>query len=348
MSGRAPDKPTDLPKKSWLGILKSTGKQFSEDKLTHWAAALTYYGILSLFPAIIALVSLLGIFGTSATQPLLDNLEPIAPGPAKDILTTAITNVQGSQGTSTVTFIIGLLAAIWAASGYIGAWMDASNAVWDVPEGRPIWKKLPIRLGLTILLLVMAVAGAIAVVISGPIAEQVGNLIGAGDAAVTAWSIAKWPVLVILVSLMFSILYWIAPNVKQPGFPWVTMGGLLAVVLWIVASALFAFYVANFGSYNKTYGSLGGVVSFLVWMWISNIVFLLGAEFNSEAERARQIHGGMPEDQEPYLPMRDEPKDATKTDDLGAEGTKRFDPSHGRSEDVNGGAVPAGTEQKRS
>jgi len=347
-SGRSPDNPTDLPKPSWVAILKRTGKQFGEDKLTHWAAALTYYGLLSLFPAVIGLVSLLGIFGQSATQPLLDNLEPIAPGPAKEILTQAINNVEGSQGASTITFIIGLAGAIWAASGYIGAWMDASNAVWDVPEGRPIWKKLPLRVGLTILLLALAVIGAIAVVVTGPIAEQVGNVFGLGDAAVTAWSIAKWPALVVLVSLMFSLLYWIAPNVKQPGFPWVTVGGLVAVLLWIVASALFALYVATIGSssYSKTYGPLGGVVSFLVWMWISNIVFLLGAELNSEAERAKRIHEGMPEDQEPYLPMRNEPNDATKTDDLGAEGKKRFDPARGRSEDTNGGAVPAGGERR--
>ncbi len=311
-AGSGSDSPTDLKGHNWVGVLKRTGKQFSEDKLTHWAAALTYYGVLSLFPAILALISLLGLLGQSATQPLLDNVAPITPGPARDILTGAIENLQNNQGTSTVTFAIGLAAAIWAASGYISAFMDASNAVWDVPEGRPIWKKLPLRIGLTVLMLVLLTIGALAVILSGPIAQQAGDLVGVGDTFLTIWSIAKWPVLALMVSFMISLLFWLAPNVKQPGFPWVTPGGLLAVALWVLASLAFAFYVANFASYNKTYGSLGGVISFLVWLWISNLVFLLGAEFNSELERGRLIIKGEPADKEPYLPMRDEPKD-TKT-----------------------------------
>ncbi len=332
MSDRGPDKPTELGKKSWLGVLKRTGKQFSEDKLQHWAAALTYYGVLSIFPGILALVSLLGLFGKSATQGLIDNLAPVTPGPAKDILTNAITNLQGNQGTSTVTFIIGLAGAIWAASGYIGAFMEASNAVWDVPEGRPIWKKLPLRIGLTVLMLVLITIGAIAVIVSGPLAQQAGNLVGAGDTAVTVWGIAKWPVLALMVSFMISLLFWLAPNVKQPGFPWVTAGGLLAVVLWIIASLAFAFYVANFASYNKTYGSLGGVISFLVWLWISNIVILLGAEFNSEMERQRAIEKGHPPTEEPYLPLRDEPKDKQTALDDAQDEAKRFKHRNGEQE----------------
>ncbi len=307
-SGRAPDKPTQLKGTEWTGVLKRTGKQFSEDKLNHWAAALTYYGVLSLFPAILALVSLLGLFGASARQTILDNLAPIAPGPAQEILTNAINQLSGTQGTSLFVFIGGLAAAIWSASGYIAAFMDASNAVWDVEEGRPIWKKLPMRVGLTVLMLVLLTAGALAVVVSGPIAQQVGNIFGLGDTTVTIWNYAKWPVLALMMSFMISLLYWLAPNVKQPGFPWVTAGGLIAVGLWIVASLAFAFYVANFPN-NKTYGSLGGVISFLVWLWISNLVILLGAEFNSEMERARAIAKGHPPEKEPFLPMRDEPKD---------------------------------------
>jgi membrane protein len=301
----APDNPTKLPRRSWPQTLKRTGRQFSEDKLTTWAAALTYYGVLSIFPALLALVSILGLIGKSATQPLLNNLNSIAPGPVKNILSSSLHGL--SSGTSTVAFIIGLVAAIWAASGYIGAFMDAANAVWDAPEGRPIWKRIPVRLGVTIVLLVLLAASALAVVLTGPLAQSVGNIIGLGSTFVTAWDIAKWPVLVLVVSFMISLLYWAGPNVKQPGFPWITPGGLLAVVLWIVASALFAFYVANFASYNKTYGSLGGIIVFLVWLWITNIIILLGAEFNAEMERSRQIAAGHPVDKEPYLPLRDEP-----------------------------------------
>jgi membrane protein len=304
-----PEQPTDLPKEAFPAILKRTFKQFSEDQLTTWAAALTYFGVLSLFPMMLALVSLLGVIGPSATQPLLDNLGTVAPGPAKDILTTVLNSLEANQGGSTVALLIGLAAAIWSASGYIGAFMDASNNVWDAPEGRPIWKKIPVRLGVTVILLVGLTVTALAVVFTGPIAAKAGDIIGLGDTFVSVWNIAKWPILLLIVSFMISLLYWACPNVKQPGFPWVTPGGLFAVVLWLVASGLFALYVANFGAYNKTYGSLGGVIIFLTWLWITNIIVLLGAELNSEMERSRQIRAGHPADEEPFLPLREEPKE---------------------------------------
>jgi membrane protein len=304
--GRAPGGPTKLGKRSWWGVLRRTVKEFKDDNLTDWAAALTYYGVLAIFPALIVITSALGLVGESATQPLLDELGSVAPGPAKDILTSAIKNLQGDQGAAGVLFVVGLLAALWSASGYIGAFMRASNAIYDMEEGRPVWKTLPVRVGLTIVLLLLLVVTTLAVVLTGGIAEKAGDLVGLGSTAVTVWKIAKWPVLVLIVSLMFAFLYWAAPNVKQPGFRWVSPGGILAVVGWLIASGAFAFYVANFGSYNKTYGALGGVIVFLVWLWISNIMILLGAEFNSELERGRAIEGGMrPEDKEPFAEPRD-------------------------------------------
>jgi membrane protein len=308
VSGSAPAQPTDLPKEAFPRILKRTFKQFGEDQLTTWAAALTYFGVLSLFPMLLALVSVLGVIGPSATQPLLDNLNSLAPGPARDILENVLNSLSTNQGGSTIALIIGLAAAIWSASGYIGAFMDASNNVWDVPEGRPIWKKIPVRLAITVVLLVLLTITALAVVFTGPVAGKAGDIIGLGDTFVTVWGIAKWPVLLLIVSFMISLLYWACPNVRQPGFPWVTPGGLLAVVLWLIASALFALYVANFSNYNKTYGSLGGVIVFLTWLWITNIIVLLGAELNAEMERSRAIRGGHPPDREPFLPLRDEPK----------------------------------------
>jgi membrane protein len=304
-----PENPTDLPGRSILSVLKRTVSQFQDDKLPTWAAALTYYAVLSIFPALLALVSILGVIGPSATQPLLDNLSTVAPGPAKEILTNALKGLESSKGASTLTLIIGLAAAIWSASGYIGAFMDAANAVWDAPEGRPIWKRIPLRVAVTCVMLLLLSASALAVVLTGPLARSIGDVIGLGDTFVTVWGIAKWPVLLLVVSFMISLLFWAGPNVKQPGFPWVTPGGILAVILWIVASLLFALYVANFSSYNKTYGSLGGVIVFLIWLWITNLIILLGAEFNSELERSRQIAAGHPPDEEPYLPLRDEPKD---------------------------------------
>jgi membrane protein len=310
--GDPPQSPIRLSRRSWLGVLKRTVTEFQEDKLTDWAAALTYYGILAIFPALLVLVSVLGLIGESATQPLIDNLSEVAPGPAQEILTNALENLQGSGGAAGVAFAIGLLAALWSASGYVAAFMRASNAIYDIEEGRPIWKKLPLRVGLTILLLTLVVISALGVVLTGGIATEVGSLVGVGDTAVSVWNIAKWPVILLVVSFMFAVLYWAAPNVKQPGFRWLSPGGILAVVGWLIASGAFAFYVSNFGSYNKTYGTLGGVIIFLVWLWLSNIMVLLGAELNAELERGRAIEAGMrPEDKEPFA----EPRDTRKMPD---------------------------------
>jgi membrane protein len=287
-------------------VLKRTVAEFREDNLTDWAAALTYYSVLAIFPALIVLVSILGLVGESATQPLIDNLGTVAPGPAKEILTSALENLQGDQGAAGVLFVIGLLGALWSASGYVAAFMRASNAIYDIEEGRPIWKTLPVRVSLTLVLLTLLAISTIAVVLTGGLAEKVGDLIGLGSTTVDVWNFAKWPVLLVVVSFMFALLYWAAPNVKHPGFRWISPGGVLAVVGWLIASGAFALYVSNFGSYNKTYGALGGVIVFLVWLWISNIMILLGAEFNAELERERAIENGMhPPDKEPFVEPRD-------------------------------------------
>ena len=304
---RAPEQPTDLPRGAWSGVLKRTFREFKADNLTDLAAALTYYGVLAIFPMLIVLVSLLGLIGQSATQPLVENLGKVAPGPAREIFTSAIQNIQKSQGTAGVLFVVGLAVSLWSASSYIAGFMRASNVIWDVPEGRPIWKTIPLRLAVTVVTVLLLTLSAIAVIVTGSLAKQVGGVIGASNGAVTAWDIAKWPVMVLFVSLMLSILYYASPNVRQPGFRWVTPGGVFAVLLWILASAAFALYVANFSSYNKTYGALGGVVAFLVWLWITNVVILLGAELNAELERGRQIEAGHPADREPFLEPRDEP-----------------------------------------
>jgi membrane protein len=302
----APGKPTDLGMRSWGGVLRRTFREFQEDQLTDLAAALTYYGILAIFPALIALVSILGLIGHSATQPLIDNLGKVAPGAAQQIFTSAIKGLQHGRGTAGVVFILGVAGALWSASGYIAAFMRASNRIYDVPEGRPFWKTIPLRLVVTVVMVLLLAVSALAVVVTGGLAKQVGNLLGVGNSAVTLWDIAKWPVLLLIVSFMFSILYWAAPNVKQPGFRWLSPGGVFAVLVWVAASALFALYVANFSSYNKTYGTLAGVIIFLIWLWISNIALLLGAEFNAELERGRAIAAGrVDETTEPFVEPRD-------------------------------------------
>ncbi|MFI5688966.1 YihY/virulence factor BrkB family protein [Streptomyces sp. NPDC051636] len=308
---RAPDGPTDLPKQSWGAVLRGSLREFKDDELTDRAAALTYYGILALFPALLVLVSLLGITGKSTTDKLLSNIKQLAPGSARDIITRAVEQLQGNGGTGSILAIVGLALAVWSASGYVAAFIRTANAVYDVPEGRPVWKILPVRIGVTVVLMVLAVISALIVVFTGGLARQAGTALGIGDSALTVWSIAKWPVLVVLVTIMIAILYWATPNARVKGFRWITPGSFLALVIWMIASAGFALYVANFASYNKTYGTMAGVIVFLVWLWITNLAILLGLEFDAETVRQRAIAGGHPPEAEPYA----EPRDTRKWDE---------------------------------
>lgn len=300
-----PDRPGKLPKGSWRAVLKGTVREFQSDELADRAAALTYYGVLSLFPALLVLVSLLGVAGRSATQQVLDNAEKLAPSSARDVIRDAVRQLQASSGIGSIVAVVGIVLAVWSASGYIAAFIRSANVVYDMPEGRPVWKVLPIRVGVTVVLLALAVVSALIVVFTGGLARAAGSVLGIGEAALNVWSVAKWPGLVILVMTMIAILYWAAPNVKGRGFHWVTPGSVLALLVWMIASAAFAFYVAHFASYNKTYGTLAGVIVFLMWLWISNIAILLGLEFDAELARQRAIVGGLPKGEEPYLPPRD-------------------------------------------
>ncbi|MFF6916372.1 YhjD/YihY/BrkB family envelope integrity protein [Streptomyces sp. NPDC012466] len=302
---RAPDKPTKLPKTAWAAVLKGSLREFKDDELSDRAAALTYYGLLSMFPALLVLVSLLGLTGKSATDAVLDNLKQFTPGSARDIITGAVTQLQGNAGIGSIMAIVGIVLAVWSASGYVAAFIRAANRVYDMPEGRPVWKILPVRVGLTVVLMVIAVVSALIVVFTGALARQVGTALGIGDTALAAWSIAKWPVLVVLVTIMIALLYWASPNARVKGFRWITPGSFLALVIWMIASGAFAFYVANFASYNKTYGTMAGVIVFLVWLWISNLAILLGLEFDAEIVRQRAIAGGLRPDEEPYTQPRD-------------------------------------------
>ncbi|WKE68770.1 YihY/virulence factor BrkB family protein [Streptomyces sp. WP-1] len=303
---RAPRSPAQLPKGAWRAVLKGSIKEFQKDELTDRAAALTYYSVLALFPALLVLVALLGITGRSTTDRLLHSIRQLAPGSARDVLTRTVEQLQNSAGTGSILAIVGLVVALWSASGYVGAFIRTANAVYDVPEGRPIWKVLPVRIGVTAVLMLIALVCSVIVVFSGGLARHVGQALHMGDAALTAWSIAKWPVLVVLVVLMIAILYWACPNAKVRGFKWITPGSLLALLIWMVASAGFALYVANFASYNKTYGAMAGIIIFLIWLWISNLAILLGLEFDAETARQRAIAGGHPpESDAPYAEPRD-------------------------------------------
>jgi membrane protein len=286
--------PTALPRHTWKGTLRRTATEFKRDKLNHWGAALTYYAVLSLFPALLVLVSLVGLFADPArvTRILTATVSQLGPASAAKTFQGPIESITAHRGTAGIMVVVGVVSALWAASGYVSAFSDASNTIYEVEEGRPFWKLKPLQLAVTFVLILLAALVALALVLSGPIVGALGSSLGISDAALTAWRYAKWPAMVILVLVIFGALYYASPNARVSGVRWVTGGALLALALWIVASIVLALYVGNFGSYNKTYGTLGGVVVFLIWLWVTNMAILLGAEFNAETERARKLESG--------------------------------------------------------
>jgi membrane protein len=294
-----------------FATLKRALKEFSEDNMTDWAAALTYYGVLSVFPALIAMVSLVGLFADPAqtTKTITDMVTQLGPKSAADTFAGPIKSVTSDRGASGVLLIVGIAGAIWSASGYIGAFSRAANVVWETPEGRPFWKLKPIQLLVTVAMILLSLVVVLSLILTGPVVSAVAGPLGIGSTAQTVWNIAKWPVLLVIVAFMFAVLFHAAPNVKMPGFRWISLGAAVAVVIWILASALFAFYVANFSSYNKTYGALGGVIIGLVWLWLTNCSLLLGMELNAERERSAELKAGVPRaDEEIQLEPRDAPK----------------------------------------
>ncbi|HEY1284608.1 MAG TPA: YihY/virulence factor BrkB family protein [Solirubrobacterales bacterium] len=290
--------------------LRRTVAEFREDGLTYWAAALTYYALLALFPAVIAMVSLIGIFGDpeSTTKSLTEIVTEIGPESAAQTFSGPIESVVSDRRTAGFALVLGLAVALWSASGYVGAFMRASAVIYEVPEGRPFWKLRPLQLGVTLVLIVAAAALALGLVLTGPIVHAVAGPIGVGDVAITVWSIVKWPVMALIFIAMVNVLYYASPNAKLRGFRWVTPGSVVAIVVWAAASAAFAIYVANFGSYDKTYGTLGGLVVLLVWLWITNLAILFGHQLNAERERSAQIDEGLPHaEEELQLEPRDLP-----------------------------------------
>jgi membrane protein len=302
--------PRDLNKPARKFILKNTVREFLDDECTDIAAALTYYAVLSLFPAILAMVSILGLLGQAetTTSTVLGMVDDLGVGSTMvDTVEPVIGQLTQSQSAG-FALVAGLLLAIWSASGYVNSFGRAMNRIYEIDEGRPIWKLRPMMLLVTVGLLILAVATALALVVSGPVAQVVGGAIGMSDVAVTVWGIAKWPVLLGIVIVMVAILYHYTPNVRQPKFHWVSIGAVVAILTWVVASAAFGFYVAGFGSYNQTYGSLAGAIVFLLWLWITNLALLFGAELDAEIERGRELQAGIEAEETIQLPPRDTTK----------------------------------------
>jgi membrane protein len=279
----------------WPALRRAVA-ELREDNLTDWAAALTYYGLLSLFPGLIALVSIVGLVGdpTGATQTITEIVEAIGPQSAAQTFAGPIESIAANQGTAGVTFVLGLAAALWSASGYVGAFIRASNVIYETREGRPFWKLRPLQIAITLTMVLLGVMLVLGLVLTGPVVGAVAGPLGIGSTAVTVWNVAKWPAMAGIFVLMVGVLYYASPNAKIRGFRWVTPGSLVAIVAWAIASAGFALYVANFGSYDKTYGTLGGLIALLIWLWISNLAILFGHELNAELERGAEIEEGRP------------------------------------------------------
>ncbi|MGN6815880.1 MAG: YihY/virulence factor BrkB family protein [Solirubrobacterales bacterium] len=306
----------DTAKTGLWPTLKRTLNEFQEDNLSDWAAALTYYGLLSLFPALIAMVSLLGIFGDpqTTTAKLTEIITELGPESGAETFEGPIKSIVENQSAAGFAFVFGLAAALWSASAYVGAFIRASNIIYETPEGRPFWKLRPLQIAVTLAMIVMMALLAVGLVLTGPVVAAIANPIGLSSTAVDIWNIAKWPVMAAIFILMVDVLFYASPNVKVRGFRWVTPGAIVAIVVWAIVSALFALYVANFGSYDKTYGTLAGLVVLLLWFWITNLAILFGHQLNAERERSVEIEEGRPRaEKEIQLEPRDEPKDQKTT-----------------------------------
>lgn len=304
---RKPDAPPDLHRRTWAYVLRTTVRQFSRDECLDLAAALTYYAVLAAAPALLALVSVLGLVGNGeqAVERVVGTLDGVVPPDVLAVVEPLVENAAGGGGRAGLALVLGVVLALWSASGYVGAFGRAMNRIYEIDEGRPIWKLRPVMLLVTLVAVVIAALVVVALALSGPVAQAVGDAVGLGATAVTVWGIAKWPVVLLLVVVLVAILYHVTPNVRQPKMRWISVGAFVAIVVWVLASAAFGLYVAAFSSYDATYGSLAGIIVFLLWLWITNLALLFGAELDAELERGRELQGGIAAEESVQLPPKD-------------------------------------------
>ncbi|MGT2427240.1 YihY/virulence factor BrkB family protein [Amnibacterium kyonggiense] len=304
-----PEGPEDLHKRSWTYALRKTAREFGSDQCTDLAAALVYYSVLALGPGIVAIVSILGLLSPSTIAQLSkDVLAPAlgAQSSSYSIVNGLIMNASKAPAAG-VGLVVGILGALWSASGYVGAFGRAMNRIYSIPEGRPVWKLRPTQLLVTVIVVVLVVIAALLLVSTGPAVERIADVMGVGPAAFLVFSIVKWPVLVVIAIAAIAILFYFSPNVRQPKFKWISTGSLLALVVWALATVALGFYIGLSGgsSYTRSYGPIAGVIIFLLWLWITNLVLLFGAEFDAELERSRELQAGIAAEEQIQLPMRD-------------------------------------------
>ncbi|TFC05594.1 YihY/virulence factor BrkB family protein [Cryobacterium adonitolivorans] len=322
---RKPDSPGEVSKPSWKYAIRKTFREFSADQCTDIAASLTYYAVLALFPALIALMSLLGVLGQGerSVDTILNLVNQVAPGGTADMLREPLAQFSSSPAAG-FALVFGIVLAIWSASGYVGAFSRAMNRIYEIEEGRPFWKLRPMQLFVTIVSILLILIMLVILIVSGPVTDAVGSALGLGETVQIVWSIVKWPILALAAVLIIAILYYATPNAKQPKFRWISLGALLALITLVIASFLFGLYITNFSNYDRTYGSLAGVIVFLLWLWIANLALLFGAEFDAELERGRQLQAGIAAEEDIQLPPRD-----TRKSDKAAE-KDRADVATGR------------------
>nr|WP_209436350.1 YihY/virulence factor BrkB family protein [Kocuria subflava] len=302
-----PENPTQVSKRSWKYIFKRSLAEFTQDGCTDLAASLTYFTVLSVFPGLLAVVSLLGVFGQGqqTADAITEFLAGRVPEELNTLLEPTITNLTQATGAGIVALIIGVASGLWTASGYVGAFSRAMNRVYDVSEGRTFIKHKASMLAVTLFVVVTVVLIFLMVLLSGSIARTLGDAIGLGETSVMVWNIAKWPVVLLLLILLVAVLYYATPNVQQPKFKWVSPGAVFAIIGVIVAAVGFSIYATQFASQADTYGVIGGVILGLLGIWIFNNVLLFGAEIDAELQRGRELEAGLPSEEMLHLPPRD-------------------------------------------
>lgn len=290
--------------RTWRRILWRSAAGYVTDDCTDFAAAMTYCAVTALIPSLVVVVALVNLVtdGSAAVKAILGILRDVGAGPivGNSSLVSVLDSLLVQKDSAKVLFSLGLLVAVWSASGYVSAFTRASNRIYGVREGRTWWKLQLLEILLAAVAMVLMAVAATALVISGPLVNAVGTALHVGPTARLAYSIGRWPVLVAIGIILLSMLFWIAPNVRQPRFRWLTVGGAVALVVGTVVSFGFGLYVANFGSYSRTYGSLGAIVAFLVWLYLSNSAILLGVQVNAQVQRARLTQAG---EEEPVAPL---------------------------------------------
>jgi membrane protein len=303
-----PMKIRQLRRSTWRGVVRRSVLGYFQDDCTDFAGAMTYSAVTAMIPSLVVVVSLVNLVtdGQAAVDAVVAILRDLGAGSivANSGLRSVLDSLLVKRDSANVLLGSGLFVAIWSASGYVAAFTRASNRIYGVREGRPWWKLQLLQLSLATVALILLAVEAAGLVISGPLVKAVGDRLHAGATARLAWSAGRWPVLVLIAVVLLSLLFWIAPNVRQPRFRWLTLGGAVALIVWTVASFGFGLYVANFGSYDRTYGSLGAIMAFLVWLYLSNSALLLGVQVNAEVQRGRLIQAGDPDPETPLKPRQ--------------------------------------------